>query len=295
MAGPVPPVLTPRDLSVLRMVYEFGGVTADHVRARYFPNRTKGAISACYRRIAALTASGYLTSLRMPAASGVGSGKALLLPGPAARPILAELLGLSRSELARLRLQAPRVIQHHLALVDTRLIFERAAATSPTLALAEWHGDGEVTIRVTDPPTRDRITLIPDASFTLMLRGAGETQTFYVEQDLGTVPPKRLRPRLRGYLVHAKDSPTPVLFVVPDAARQAAIVRWACEEAARISADPTLFWTTTTAQVTEHTVLAAPIWQIAGGPPALALDAVAASGSAARTLRPRSRTGAATR
>lgn len=275
MAGPVPFVLTPRDLNILLMVYEFRGVTADHIRCRFFPNPTTGAIKSCYRRIAALVAAGYLSSRRLPALSGIGSGKAFLLPGPAARPVLAKMLGLTRSELARIRLQAPSVINHHMALIDTRLAFERAAENSRRFTLVEWNGDGDLVIRVKDPLTKESVTLIPDASFTLALRGSNQTQTFYLEQDLGTVPPKRLRPRLRGYLVHAQETPTPVLFVVPDAQRQAAIARWASEEAARLNADPTLFWLTIAEHITEHQVLSAPIWQVAGGPPALALDALA--------------------
>jgi len=81
----------------------------------------------------------------------------------------------------------------------------------------------------------------------------------------------------------------PVLFVVPDRRRQEALARWALAEARRLGADPTIFLVTTRGALSERTVLASPIWQVAGGPPALALLARGAAPAAAagtRAVRP---------
>ncbi|MGH7485434.1 MAG: hypothetical protein ACREMY_07485, partial [bacterium] len=69
----------------------------------------------------------------------------------------------------------------------------------------------------------------------------------------------------------ARQDPTPILFVVPDRFRQAAIAHWADEEARALSADPSIFFVTIQAQVNEHTILTTPIWQVVGVPEPLQL------------------------
>lgn len=97
--------LTNRDLAIIRMVYEYEGCAIDHIRTKLFSS--PGAHSSCYRRIAYLIHQGFLTSIRLPSLTGVGSGKAFLTIGPQARPILTQMLGLSRSELTYNRMAAP--------------------------------------------------------------------------------------------------------------------------------------------------------------------------------------------
>jgi hypothetical protein len=57
-----------------------------------------------------------------------------------------------------------------------------------------------------------------------------------------------------------------VLFVVPDAKRQTAIMQVALAEAARLKANPTSIWITTKAGVTSETVLSVP-WLVVGAQP----------------------------
>lgn len=273
MAGTVPLVLTQRDIQILIWTYELRGCTADHIRFRFFP--TPGARSACYTRIQKLVDAEYLASLRLPARYGIGSGKAFLTPGPGARPVLAEILGLSRAELGRIRMDAPPVIAHHLAICDTRLAVELAAERSSVFTLREWHGDGAVSLRVTDPKTESTIPLIPDSSFVLALPD-GTEQTFLLEQDMGTVAAKRMRTRFRGYLSRPAELMAPVLIVAPDRGRLVALTAWAVEEARTPRTDPTVFWLSTARQLTPETVIAAPIWQVAGGPDAVSLEGLAA-------------------
>lgn len=270
-------ILTNRDLAVLKMVYDFGGCTAEHIRKKFFP--TNGARSACYARIAKLVDGEYLTSVRLPSFYGIGSGKAFLTPGPKARPILAEMLGLSRTELGRIRVDSPLFIQHHLNLCDIRVSVELASEKSPIFNLVEWTGDHELRQtpnKIVDPQTKKIVSFVPDASFVLSLSDGSE-QTFLLEMDLSTLSPKRCREKLRCYLVHGKKHPSPVLFITPDLARRDAMAKWAEEEAEKLKADPTIFWVTTKGQITENTFLNEPIWLIPGGPKELALESLAIS------------------
>ena len=254
--------LIERDISILLMVHQYGGVTCEHIGKRFWPNARSH--TPCSEKVSALIKAGYLESRRLPALSGIGSGKAFLTPGPKARPVLAKVLSLSRTELGRIRLETPQFIAHHLAICDFRLSLEMAVETSRIFNLADWASDGELQIKVKDPKTQKDLLLIPDASFTLALPD-GTEQTFLVEIDLGTLAPKRLRAKLRGYLARPEDL-SPVLWVTVDENRLDNIKRYALEEAQDLGVDPTVFWITTKDKIQENTILSSPIWQIVGGP-----------------------------
>jgi hypothetical protein len=110
---------------------------------------------------------------------------------------------------------------------------------------------------VADPETKKQMFLIPDAAFTLISQAVGKKADFYLEMDLATVSLKSIRQRVRGYLL--RQTPCPVLFVVPDSKRQHAIAQVAREEAAQLKANPTTIWITTKTHMTPETVLAAPL------------------------------------
>ena len=271
---PVPPPvqLTERDYQLLVMVFAYRGLTIAVLRRRFFP--TPGARSACYARVQRLVVGQYLTAHRLPSTSGVGSGKTFLILGPRGRSVIAKRLGCSRGELGRAsRLIAPLVVAHHLAICDVRLSLELATDRSPVLSLVNWIPESELArapCSITDPINGQAVRWVPDGAVTLALPD-GRRQQFLLELDRGTIPGKRLRARLRGYLVLADVRPRPVLFVVPDTARVDAIRHWVEAEAARLGADPTVVWLTTMDRVGERTILDAPIWEIVGHPERLAL------------------------
>ena len=268
-------VITNRDLDILMWVYSSHGATPDHIRRRFFP--TNGARSACYARLARLIKAGYLVSVRLPSFNGKGSGREFVTPGPEARPLLAKALGLSRTELGRLRMDAPLFIHHHTGLLDVRLALEIASEMSPVFTLQEWIGDHELRhapIRVTDPETKKAISFVPDASFTLVLPDGSE-QTFHLELDLATLSPKRCREKCRAYLLDSVHALVPVLFVTTDQGRCDALARYAQEETERLKADPTVFWLTTKDRISEKTILDQPIWRIVGGPASTSLTTMA--------------------
>lgn len=266
-------VLTDRDVQILMMIFHYGGCTADHIQRRFF--RTKGGRSACYARIAKLVEAEYITSVRLPSLNGIGSGKAFLGLGPKGRLVIGDLLGLSRTELARVRADSPLAIGHHLALCELRVSVELASEHSSIFSLQEWVTDRELRqtpIKVTDPSSKKVVSFVPDASLTLAVRYGGEqTQTFLVEMDLGNLAPKRCREKLCCYLIHAKKHPSPILFVTTDKARVDSLCRWAIEEAEKLHADSTVFFITSRQRITEDSILDERIWRVAGGPEAIAL------------------------
>lgn len=267
--------LTRRDIAIVSMVDAYGGCTVSQLRRRFFP--TPGARSACYARIARLITGGYLGSVRLPAFTGIGSGKVLLTAGRAARALLLkQSTSIARQMRPSSRLVAPLFVHHHLAIGDFRLTLELACKTADTYSLAEWTSEHELRrapLRVQDPETGATIPLIADGAF-ILTRADGATQPLLLELDMGTLSPKRLRLKLGYYAILGRDCPSsaaPILFVVPDERRRQSLAAWAQQEAQQLSGDPTIFWITTHDRIDERTILSSPIWQIAGGPPGWSL------------------------
>lgn len=256
-------VLTERDIKVVLTIHRTGPLTVDQARARFF--NTPGTRAAVYRRVALLIKLGYLVPNYMPFLANTGRGKALLTLGPQGKALVAQTLGISKSEIGRTRLDSPVVLPHHLALTDVRLSFELHCERSSMFRLEEWLTERQTRqhpVQVKDPKTGQTAPLVPDGAFVLAVVNRMR-QRFNLELDMGTIPVSRMKPKLRAYLLGTNE---PALFVVPDKLRQAHIVSWAEEEAKALNADPTLVWVATRQDVIEHNVLETPIWQVAGGP-----------------------------
>ena len=172
---------------------------------------------------------------------------------------------------------SPNFMNHHLMLCSTRLAFQMGCEESSVFSLEDWTTERELKqtpLRVKDPKTNKELPLIPDGSFTLLLRDRTKT-TFHLEIDRGTIP-KRLKSKLRLYLaLSGGEDSLLVLFVVPSEARAQTIARWALEEAEELSANPTIFFLTTQDKVSKKTVLASPIWQVVGRPEHVSLESLA--------------------
>jgi hypothetical protein len=136
---------------------------------------------------------------------------------------------------------------------------------------------------VNGTPELAEYKIIPDGSASIISANGSasiistnrKTLNAYLEMDLGTIP-KRLCEKLRAYMLHYQEMSKQskgfaVLFVTPDRKRSQVIRSWALAVAKEIGADPTIFWTTEQARISESTVLTGPIWTIADGPAAVAL------------------------
>jgi len=247
------------------MVYAYEGCTIDHVRGRFFPGRDNGSRSASYRRIAFLAEQNYLERVRVPSLTGIGSGKALLTIGPAARNALAKVLGLASATLIRVRKDSPVVLPHHLALCDLRTSFEIACERSAFFDLEDWVTERELrsTKALSYKVDEDDARFVPDAVFTLKL-GDGRTQQFCLEMDMGTMSSKRLRQKLRAYLLSSLG--IPVMFVALERARQASILQLTLAEAIATGSDSTMVWVAQKSALIPEAILDECVWSVAGGP-----------------------------
>ena len=247
------------------MVYAYEGCTIDHVRGRFFPGRDNGSRSASYRRIAFLAEQNYLERVRVPSLTGIGSGKALLKVGPAARPVLAKVLELPSVKLIRVRRDSPVVLPHHLALCDIRTSFEIGCERSAFFVLEEWITERELrsTKALSYKSDEGDARFVPDAVFTLKL-GDGRTQQFCLEMDMGTMSSKRLRQKLRAYLLSSLG--IPVMFVALERARQASILQLTLAEAIATGSDSTMVWVAQKSALTPEAILDECVWAVAGGP-----------------------------
>ncbi len=260
MAAPI--FLIRRDIAILVMVHSFGGCTAEQVARRRFS--TLKGLRVCYRRLAKLINQGYLSCRRLPAMTGVGSGKNFLTVTPRGRLIAAAVEGISVSDLTRSRTNAPRFIEHHLAIGDTRIAFEQAAERSPLFSMLEWRGDRQLFIRVDAEEADPGRNLAPDSSFILALANGG-SQMFYLEQDTGSLTNRsRMRARLHGYLVSARTSHVPVLFVTTTNERLTALAELVVDAAKLEALSPQVVWLTTTERLALNDALHGRVWQVVG-------------------------------
>jgi Replication-relaxation len=263
--------LTPRDLSILEMVYVFHGCGIEHLHDRLWPCGTSR--SATYRRVARLVAQCYLRTYRLASLSGQGSGKAFYMLAGRGRQVLADQQEIPLAHLPRLKpADSSLFVLHHFAICDFRVALELASASFADRLLLSWIGEWELKrtpMRVQDnAPQAGRdtdsrpITLIPDGAFSLTYHN--RTQHAFLEMDMGTVSPKRLRTKLRGYLLQQSTVHVPIFFVTHTELREALILRLTLQEAKQIGADPTRIFVTTRNQINKNTILTQPIWQQPG-------------------------------
>jgi Replication-relaxation len=262
--------LTPRDISIIEMVYAYRGCGVEHLHARFWPG--DATPSASYRRVARLVHEHYLAAHRLPSLTGWGSGKALLTLGHRGRRTLAECRGISVRALPRLKVaQSTLFIHHHFAVCDFRVALDLAAEQLSAVELREWIAEEKLRaapMKVEDRSSVERgqspdpIVLIPDGAFVLVYKEREERA--FLEMDLGTIAPKRLQRKLRGYLLQQASVPFPVFFVVPDEQRTALVASLTAHEAETIGADPTRIFVAVRDDVRADTILSAPVWQQCG-------------------------------
>lgn len=257
--------LTPRDYKIIRMVYAYDGLLSYQIRRRFWPR--PGARSACFARLSRLIAAGFLRRKRLESPSGKGSGPSLITIGSASHPILKLELGLTGTDIRRLRHAfVPLLWLHEAAVRDFRLTLELACEASGRVTLVEWQNEADLRrtpINVKVGTTA--VDLVPDGLFTL---GVGERRKrYFLELDRATeMAPQRWKSRVKAYLHHIGREPTPVLIVVPHQQRADQLARWTQEVTAEIGGSSALFAIARRENVRENTILDVPIWQVVGEP-----------------------------
>jgi hypothetical protein len=258
--------LTARDLAIVDMVHAYSGCTPDQIHERFWPRGS--AYSACYRRLAFLTDARYLAAQRLPSLTGVGSGKRLFTIGPTGRVLLAERHGIPVVLIRHHDAVTPLFVQHHVAIGDFRIALELAAAQLHDVHVTNWIDEAilrrsPMRVREAAQEGRERtITLVPDGAFTLVQRG--RQQLCLLEMDMGTIAPKRLQTKIRGYLLRQTDRPIPIFFVTPTAGRAERVHGMVTVEARKIGVSPSAFFLSPQDRVTRDTVLKAPVWDQVG-------------------------------
>jgi hypothetical protein len=258
--------LTQRDIDILLMIYYYDGLVVSQIRRRFWPSF--GARSPMYERLGRLVAADYIRSSRLPALTRSGSGPTFYTLGPASYPLLKELLGLTHSDIKRLRHHIPLYWVHDAQVRDFRLTLQLACESSGLVELTEWMTDASLKRQPIKVALDKQTTheLVPDGIFTLSLSD-GRSKTAYLEIDRGTQQsPTAFKRKVRAYLSHIRAKPTPVLYVVPDEARREQLSSWIAAEALSCEANAKLFAIALRAHVSQETILHGPIWQVVDGP-----------------------------
>jgi hypothetical protein len=246
--------LTERHVQMLAELARQRALTRDQLTGLFF--RSKRRCQAALAHLKQLGLIGHVIYLPQPLA---GSGpRAYIMTAEGAR-VAAQVTGINRKVLS---LRAARTgrsflhINHTLAIND--FYVHLVTATRAAGGRLFWHGQDQ---SLTDYAKNGKPTLTPDG--TAEVRLGDRTVRAYIEVDRGTERRPWLEAKIQRYLRHQGGrlgaDQLHILFIVPDATREAAVrkaassaLRWADRPAPQV-------WTTTNALVTAHGPLG-PIW-----------------------------------
>jgi hypothetical protein len=290
---PTLPCLLPRrDLRILEAVAHHDTLTRDQVRrvlAQEFQKDKDGRIAR--KRLQTLTGMGLLnrTSMRVvnPRVDG-GTSAPVYYPSAAGMTLLNE----GREEGAgRLLLNTScpnwMFLYHFVAVAETHITLDAAAALRPDVRVLEWCGERTLLDPKAAEPEKKyrlyecvsgnakaRVVCVPDAAF--LLERAGHRKVFYLEQDRDTTKSaaRVAASKCGGYAglpagqFHLRQFPQAnverftVLMLAPTAGRRDAL-----RAAVKAQACADLWWFAALTDVTAATLLSSPIWFPSEGEP----------------------------
>lgn len=198
--------LMPRDLEVLKAVYEYRVLTHTQLTQLVFANNHP---SIATKRLYTLFHNGYLERLFLPVRGGVAVSPTLYLLGEKG----AHELSLSGEYLnfywAKDHLKVGTLfLSHSLAISEFRLKITLACRAAG-IPIIEWRGERELKkgydkVTVTSPSGITRsLPIIPDSYFVLQTPKG--KRHFYLEIDRGTMEGKRFRAKVEGYTAYFKS------------------------------------------------------------------------------------------
>ena len=260
--------LTPRDVRLLCTVHQHRVLRRDQIQRLLFPSK-----NTTNERLKRLYQHRFLQRRWLPVEFGEGMGKALYLLDRRGAEAVASHLGIDLPGLhwspSHNRVSFP-FLEHTLMVNDVR-IAASLAANRLGHPLEGWVPEDELTAQpdhVVLPMFRGtrRVAVIPDGYFSLHL--GDRRACFFLEADRATVSNKRWALRIRAYREYVRSGAYTrrygarslrVLTVTTGEKRLSNLKR-TTERAGGNSS----FWFSTLEQVRAVTVLAEPIWQVAG-------------------------------
>ena len=193
-------------------MYDHGFLTVEHVELAFFPPsdiRTSSS-SAAYDRVRSLWLWGYLEKVELPVARMLGGRLPCLFAiGSRAVSTLAASLGNGTRPVHQRRLERldDRNIDHNLKAASFWANL-KVLAGSATL-IREWAWTAERDIRAQkrfaiDPDTQKRMTIAPDGEFRVVYPDE-DVQLGFLEVDMGSVPLRHFRKKMRGFDLYLND------------------------------------------------------------------------------------------
>lgn len=260
--------LMPRDLEVLKAVYEYRAMTHTQLTQLVFGNNHP---SIATKRLYMLYHNGYLERMFLPARGGVAVSPTVYLLGEKG----AHELSLSGQYLnfywAKDHLKIGTLfLGHTLSIGEFRLQVTLACRTSG-ITLVEWRGERELKkdydkVEVkTSSGTTFQQPIVPDGYF--VLHTPQGKRHFVLELDRGTMEGKRFKAKVQGYTEYFKSGAYKERFgtkslrvlTVTESQRRMNNLKAITERAGGKSR----FWFASLEAMNAESVLLQPVWHVA--------------------------------
>jgi len=277
-AKPGPIALTSRDKRILETIYAFDGMMSLKEIDRLFFSNRGGTWPR--ERMRSLFANKYVNMPDAANAHRVPLGETIYFLDSGGAEVVAGLYGETITDFDWRKRPRWSLIAHDLAVNDFRMDVMQAAVSSSELALHQWIPESEfwrnpdkITYRTRSGASRKR-QMRPDGFFTVRRPvarnpGSNEELAFLLEIDMATEDnPRFAREKVRPGVSYLSSSAYQQHFgidygrwlVVTTGERRLDNLKAHTERAGGDG----LFLFTTFGQVRSATVLAEPIWQVAG-------------------------------
>ncbi|MCI0648012.1 MAG: replication-relaxation family protein [Chloroflexi bacterium] len=271
--------MTERDRRILETIHAFDGMMSRRQLDRLFfsgQGRTQAR-----QRLHALFSHGYLDRPSAAEIHRVPMGEHVYWLAARGAEVVAGLQGLALPIFTWRKKQSLARVEHDLAINNFRIDVHAACRRSPLLSLGHWIPEGAFraepdTAVYQDETGEERARqVIPDGFFTIRRQAQQrpdkvEEFAFLLEVDMAThTNPRFAREKVRAGVAYLHSPAYRKRFglgygrwlVVTTGERRLAHLKHVAERVGGSS----LFYFTTFDQVSPATVLAAPIWQAAGG------------------------------
>ncbi len=270
-------ILSKVDVEVLRLAYDYDGLSSDLFLKAMFPKPS--ARSYGYTRISRLAQSGLLNRTRLPSLTGIGSGQSFFTLGREGRKVMASLWDIPRTDLIRKETPISILfVAHHLFICTIRLNITQATQPPNSGAeIIEWRTERQLRAQAIKGNRQRHANhiLIPDAYFTLAAP-SGQHASFCLEADMGTLSRRRWAEKLSLY---NKSEHRAILVVVPNEKRDRELVELTLEVAKKSHIDTTRFWYANIQHLSASHILSQPVWTVAGVGPTTLLPHVSTNSS----------------